>query len=101
MCNKAADDCSWQLEHVPNQHKTKEMCNRAVSRYNLCLLQYVSDGFEGVIQEKIKIWPTTGSFYDDSLTEWHEGYKRRKAEKAKIKEELLSITWHPDCVMDL
>ena len=77
------------------------MCNRAVRWHNLCLLQYVSDWFEGVIQEKIKIWPTTGSFYDDRLTEWHEGCKRRKAEKAKIKEELLPITWHPDCAMGL
>ena len=57
MCNKAVDDCSWQLEHVPNQHKTREMCNRAVSGHNLCLLQYVPDWFDGVIQEKIKIWP--------------------------------------------
>ena len=26
---------------------------------------------------------------------WHEGYKKRKAQKAKIKEELMPIAWHP------
>ena len=62
MCNKAVDDCSLQLEHVSNQHKTREMCNRAVSRHNLCLLESLPDWFEGVIQQKIKIWYNTGSF---------------------------------------
>ena len=27
--------------------------------------------------------------------EWYEGYKKRKAQKAKIKEELIPIAWHP------
>ena len=26
---------------------------------------------------------------------WHEDYKKRKAQKASIKEELLPIAWHP------
>ena len=34
------------------------------------------------------------------ITEWYNGYKKRKAQKAKIKEELLPITWHPDRVID-
>ena len=100
MCNKAVGDCSWQLEHVPNQHNTREMCNREVSWHNLCLFQNVPDWFEGAIQQKIKIWYNAGSFYDDSLIERHEGYKRRKAGKTKIKEERLPIAWHPDRVMD-
>ena len=79
----------WQLKYVPNQHKTRQMCNRAVSRHNVYLLQNVPDWFEGVIQQKTKIWYNTGSFYGDSLIEWHEGYKRRKTQKAKIKKELL------------
>ena len=29
-----------------------------------------------------------------------EAYKQRKAQKAKIKEELLPVAWHPDRVID-
>ena len=100
MCNKAVGDCTWQLKHVPNQHKTREMCNRVVSPHNLCFLQNVPELFEGVIQQRIKTWYNIESFYDNSLIEWHESYKRRKAKKAKIKEKPLPIAWHPDCVMD-
>ena len=100
MCNKAVDDCSWQLKYVPNQHKTREMCNRAVSRHDLYLLQNVLDWFKGVIQEKIKIWYDTGSFYNERLTEWYNGYQKRKAQKAKIKKELLPVASHPDRVIN-
>ena len=34
------------------------------------------------------------------MIEWYEGYKKRKSQKAKIKEELLPIAWHPFRVMD-
>ena len=37
---------------------------------------------------------------DDELIEWYEGYQKRKAQKAQIKEELMPIAWHPDRVMD-
>ena len=33
--------------------------------------------------------------YYCNLDEWYEGYQKHKAQKAKIKEELLPITWHP------
>ena len=29
-----------------------------------------------------------------------EEYKQRKAQKAKIKEESIPVTWHPDRVFD-
>ena len=83
ICNKAVDDCSWKLEHVPNQHKTREICNKAVSRHNLCLLQNIPDWFEGVIQQKIKVWYNTGSFYDDSLIEWYNGCQNASHKKQK------------------
>ena len=53
-----------------------------------------------VIQQKIKKWPNTGSFYDDYLLEWYNSYQKRKAQDAKIKEELRPIAWHPHCVMN-
>ena len=31
---------------------------------------------------------------EDKFFEWCDGYKKRKAEKAKIREELLPIAWH-------
>ena len=34
------------------------------------------------------------------LIEWYQGHQKRKAHKSKIKEEVLPIAWHPDCVMD-
>ena len=37
---------------------------------------------------------------DDELIEWYEGYQKRKNQKAKIKQELMPIVWHPDRVMD-
>ena len=41
-----------------------------------------------VMQELIKIW------HDGETVEWYEGYKKLKAQKAKIKEELSPIAWH-------
>ena len=32
---------------------------------------------------------------NDRLTKWYDGYQKRKAQKAKIKEELLLIACHP------
>ena len=32
---------------------------------------------------------------DDRLIKWYEDYKKRKAQKAKIKKELIPFTWHP------
>ena len=34
------------------------------------------------------------------MIKWYKGYQKRKAQKAKIKEELLSTAWHPDRVID-
>ena len=37
---------------------------------------------------------------EDKFFEWDDGYKKRKAQKAKIKEEILPITWHPSRYLD-
>ena len=59
---------------------------------------YVSDWF--VAREQIDVWYDDNYWYhDDDLIEWYKAYKERKAQKAKIKEELLPIAWHPDRVM--
>ena len=32
---------------------------------------------------------------DDDFFKWYDGYKKRKAQKASIKEDLMPIAWHP------
>ena len=64
-----------------------------MDRY-LHLLRYVPDWF--VTDRQIKIWHDNDEYCnDDKLIEWYNGYKKRRAQKASIKEELLPIAWHP------
>ena len=35
-----------------------------------------------------------------TIIEWHNGYRKRRAQKEKIKEELLPVAWHPIRVMN-
>lgn len=67
---------------------TQQMCN-VVIKAPFCLM-YVLDWFI-----KLKEMWYNDSDNDDELITWYEGYKKRKAQKAKIKEELISIAWHP------
>ena len=77
----------------PDRFKTREMCEKAVEKY-LWLLKYVPDWF--LAHQQIKIWHDNDDYCnDDELIEWYQGYQKRKAQKAKIKEELLPISWHP------
>ena len=93
MCDKAVEIDPFILWHVPDHLKTQEMCIRAVEA-GLGLLEYVPDWF--VAQGQIKIWHDEYYWHDDvGIIKWYEGYQKRKAQKAKIKEELLPITWHP------
>ena len=49
-----------------------------------------------VTRGQIQLWHDGDDYYNnDKLIEWYEGYQKRKAQKAKIKEELLPIAWHP------
>ena len=74
------------------------MCDKAVRDY-IFSLQFVPDWF--VTQQQIDIWYDDDYVYNDNeMIKWYDGYKARKARKAKIKEELLPIAWHPNCVKD-
>ena len=69
------------------------MCQRAVEKdpYNL---KFVLDWF--VTQEQVKIWHDEDDYCnDDEVIGWYSGYQKRRAQKAKIKEELMNIAWHP------
>ena len=89
MCNEAVGACPWTLEHVPDNLKTQEMCNEAV-RGRPWNLRHVSDWF--VTQQQIKIWHDDYHYCNGNrLIKWYDGYQKRNAQKAKIKEELLPI----------
>ena len=54
-------------------------------------MQDVPDWF--VTQQQIKI--LQHDWYNNNLIGWHEGYEKRKAQKAQIEKELMPIAWHP------
>ena len=63
-------------------------------------LQFLPDWF--VTQQQMDVWYDYDyCFHDGEIIEWNKGYKKRMAQKVKIKEELLSVAWHPDCAKDL
>ena len=98
MCIKAVEVDPWHLYDVPDHFKTQEMCIKAVRDY-LFSLRFIPDYF--ITQEQIDIWYVDDYVYNDNeMIKWYDGYQKRKAQKAKIKEELLPITWHPDRVKD-
>ena len=66
MCNEAVQSYPEVLNHVHDQFVTQEMCNEVVEKSPEVVLR------------------------------WYKGYEQRKAQKAKIKEELMSVAWHPD-----
>ena len=98
LCIKALELDLWQLNDIPDYIKTQEMCDKAV-KDDPSSLQFVPDWF--VTQQQIDVWYDDNYWYhDDEIIEGYNGYQKRKAQKAKIKEELLPIAWHPDRVMD-
>ena len=73
-------------------------------RYDPSSLQFVPDWLvtrEGVDMRYDRYYDDDGCYWftegddDDTFFEWYEGYRKRKAQKAKIKEELVPTAWHP------
>ena len=93
MCDKGVEVGSWQLGVAPDYLKTRETCERAVVKYP-ATLEFVPDWF--VSQQQLKLWHDKDGYCNNNeLIKWHAGYQKRKAQKAKIKEELMPIAWHP------
>ena len=68
------------------------MCDKAIKDDSYSL-QFIPDWF--VTQQQLDVWFDDNYwYYDDDITEWYEGYKKSKAQKLSIKEELLPIAWH-------
>ena len=89
MCNEALEVDPWRLYDIPHYLKTQKMCNEAAEA-DPSSLKLVPDWF--VTQQQLDVWFDDDYWYhDDDIIAWYEGYKKRKTEKAKIKEELLPI----------
>ena len=87
---------TWQLKFVTEQYNTQRVFDKAV-RDDSSTLQFVSDWF--VTQQQMDVWYDDDyCFHDDEIIEWYKGYKKRMAQKVKIKEELLPVAWHVDRV---
>ena len=98
MCEEAVENEPDNLKFVPDKLKTQKMCNKAVED-DTSSLEYVPYWF--VTQEQLDIWYDDYYwYYDDGIIKWYKGYQKCKAQKAKIKEELLPIAWHPDHVIN-
>ena len=91
---------------IPDRFKTQEMCDKAVWE-DSSFLQFVPDWF--ITREWVDMcyddyYDGDGGHWDDddedNLFEWYNGYKKRKVQKASIKEELLPIAWHPSRYWD-
>ena len=93
MCIKSVEVDPSFLELVPDNFKTQKMCDKAMKK-GAFSSRFVPDWF--VTQQQVKLWNDDSKYHDDDkLIKWHDGYKKRKAQKAKIEEELMSISWHP------
>ena len=97
MCIKALKVDPWQLNDIPDYFKTQKMCDKTV-KDDLYSLHFVPDWF--VTQQQLKIWHYDDDYCNDELIEWHKGHQKCKAQKAKIKEDLLPIASHLNRVMD-
>ena len=93
MCREAVRREPCSLAFVLDYFKNQEMCEKAFKKY-LWLLKYVPDGF--VTHQQLKTWHDNNDYCndDDELIEWYDGYKKRKAQKARIKKELMLIVCH-------
>ena len=96
MCKNAVEKDPGLLEYVPGQYKTQEMCDKAVEE-DPGLLEYVPAWFVSSDWVQMRYDNSEYCDYDDEVNffKWYVWYKKRKAQKASVKEELLPMAWHP------
>ena len=94
MCKRVVEEKPRLLKYVPDWFKTKEICDKAVS-HDPSSLQFVSDWF--VTQQQVKLWHDDDDHCNnEELINWYNGYKKRKAQKAKIRWiNVMPFAWHP------
>ena len=87
MCGGAVENEPYSLKFVPDHFKMQEICDKAV-REDPYSLEFLPNWF--VTREEVVMWYEGRFFF-----KWYDAYKKCKAQKAKIKEELMPIAWHP------
>ena len=107
MCIKGVEVGYFFSQLVPDYFKMQEIRDKAVKDES-SFLQFVPDWF--VTREGLYMWyddyyDDDGGHWDDdndedNFFEWYDAYKKRKAQKAKIKKELMPIAWHPSRYSD-
>ena len=86
------------VKYIPDHLKTQGMCNEAV-KDDPFSLQFVPDWF--LTQQQVKLWHDDDDHCNnEGLINWYKSYQKRKAQKSKIKEGLMPITWHPSRYWD-
>ena len=98
LCIKALEVDPWQLNDILYYLKTQKMCDETV-KDDPSSLKFIPDWF--VTQQQIDAWHDDKySYFNYEIIEWYDSYQKQKAQKAKIKEELMPIAWHLHRVMD-
>ena len=107
MCNEIMRTIPDAFHCISDCFKTQEMCDKAVKN-DSSSLEYVPDWF--VTREGMWMWyddyyEDDGDHWDndvnkDKFFDWYEDYQKRQCQKAKIKEKLLPIAWHPSKYWD-
>ena len=94
MCDDAIEEEPYKIHNIPNRFKTVWMCNKAIIRDPIafkvipdylitCDMCTISESYEGGI-------------YKQDV----DAYKKRKEQRALIKEQIIAVAWHPDRVTD-
>ena len=92
MCDETVRSEPYMLGHVPDHFKTQEMCEKAFEK-DPRSLKHVPDWFvmDQMICQVMKQISGRHCLLEN-IIKWHEGYKKREAQKAQIKGEII---WHP------
>ena len=72
------------------------ICDRAVHN-KPWLLKYVLDQF--VTRQQLKFWDNHHCIGDGYIKQY-DGYQKREAQKASMKEESMPLAWHPSRYWD-
>ena len=91
MCKKAVKNKPDSLRFVPDHFKTQKMCDKVVRDGSPIFLEHDPDWL--ITKQQLKLM---GEHCNNIwFIKRYEGYKKRKTQKAKIKDELIPIAWHP------
>ena len=112
MSSRIIEEKIYFFDVIPDEFKTQEMFEKVVETRPTLFFEYVPDRF--VTPKMVELCKNATAAEKEpqerrakqnralklKTMACIEAYKQRKAKKTKIKEELLTITWHPNRVFD-